>query len=144
MEGLSVSSTSLYCGLKGYWSSSRRRGYERLRKNHVEYKRLRFWKIKLSPRLKLKVKFRRFSPKRLLMNMRDGYVNMMMKMANTRCMSSGISGFDGGFGNRQLKEYDEKVLVEIYKSMIIAQGQLVPRNVAGAAKFRTQICANSN
>ncbi|MCD9646253.1 hypothetical protein HAX54_035971 [Datura stramonium] len=157
--GLSVSSsTSLYSGLKGYWRR-RRRGYERLNgsgrrtKNRIEYlsgegsrrKRRRFWKINLKPKLKLKLnlKLRRFSPKKLLLNMRDAYVNMMMKIANSRCMNSGISGFDSGFGMRQLKEYDEKVLVEIYKSMVMAQGQLIPCDAAGtaagAAKFGTQI-----
>ncbi|XP_060174683.1 uncharacterized protein LOC132605572 [Lycium barbarum] len=141
MERLSVS-TSL---------SSRRRGYEKLngsgrrRRNRVEYERRRFWKINLKPRLKLKLKLKRFSPKKLLLNMRDAYVNLMLKIANSRCMmSSRLSGFGGdynGFGVRQLKEYDEKVLVDIYKSMVIAQGQLVSRDPArtGAAKFGTEI-----
>ncbi|MCD7449833.1 hypothetical protein HAX54_001749 [Datura stramonium] len=141
--GLSVSSsTSLYSGLKGYWRR-RRRGYERLNgsgrrtKNRIEYlsgegsrrKRRRFWKINLKPKLKLKLnlKLRRFRRRNLLLNMRD----------------AGISGFDSGFGMRQLKEYDEKVLVEIYKSMVMAQGQLIPCDAAGtaagAAKFGTQI-----
>lgn len=158
--GLSVSSsTSLYSGLKGYWRR-RRRGYERLNgsgwrtKNRIEYlsgegsrrKRRRFWKINLKPKLKLKLnlnlKLRRFSPKKLLLNMRDAYVNMMMKIANSRCMNSGLSGFDNGFEMRQLKEHDEKVLVEIYKSLVMAQGQLIPHDAgaaAGAAKFGTQI-----
>lgn len=67
------------------------------------------------------------------MNVRDAYVNMMMKIANSKCMSSGVGG---GFGTRQLKEYDEKVLVQIYKSMIIAQGQLIGD---GDVKFGTPI-----
>ncbi|XP_059297991.1 uncharacterized protein LOC132050652 [Lycium ferocissimum] len=131
-------------------SWSRRRGYEKLngsgrrRRNRVEYERRRFWKINLKPRLKLKLKLKRFSPKKLLLNIRDAYMNLMLKIANSRCMSSGLSGFGGdynGFGVRQLKEYDEKVLVEIYKSMVIAQGQLVSRDRArtGAAKFGTEI-----
>ncbi|XP_049410892.1 uncharacterized protein LOC125874113 [Solanum stenotomum] len=146
--GLSVSTPSLYSGLKCYWKRRRRGGYERLngsgcrRKNRVGLGRGRFWKINLKPRPNLKL--RRFSPKKLLLNMRDAYVNMMMKIANSRCMSSGIGG---GFGTRQLKEYDEKMLVEIYKSMIIAQGQLVARDGvgvgvsagAGAVKFGTPI-----
>ncbi|KAK4351718.1 hypothetical protein RND71_031031 [Anisodus tanguticus] len=136
--------------------SSRRKGYERLngsgriRNNRVECKRRRFWKINLKPRLKLKLKLKlkRFSPKKLLLNVRDAYVNMMLKIAYSRCMSSGLSGFGGdysGFGMRQLKEYDEKVLVEIYKSMVMAQGQLVSRDrdrasaSAGAAKLGTEI-----
>ncbi|KAL3333817.1 hypothetical protein AABB24_030531 [Solanum stoloniferum] len=150
--GLSVSTPSLYSGLNCYWKRRRRGGYERLngsgcrRKNRVGLGRGRFWKINLKPRLKLSrncLKLWRFWPKKLLLNMRDAYVNMMMKIANSRCMSSGIGGFGSGFGTRQLKEYDEKVLVEIYKSMIIAQGQLVARDgvgvSAGAVKFGTPI-----
>ncbi|XP_009761358.1 uncharacterized protein LOC142179617 [Nicotiana tabacum] len=150
MEGLSVS-RNLYSGLKG-------KGYERLngagrrRKIRVEYlsgesskyKRGRFWKINLRPRLKLKLKLKRFSPKKLLLNMRDAYVNMMLKIANSRIMSSGgLTGDYGvnGFGMRQFKEYDEKMIVEIYKSMVIAQGQLVNHDAAAAAatKFGTEI-----
>ncbi|KAJ8552937.1 hypothetical protein K7X08_020330 [Anisodus acutangulus] len=72
--------------------------------------------------------------KKTKVNMRDAYVNMMLKIANSRCMSSGISdGNYKGFGMRQLKEYDEKVLVEIYKSMAMVQGQLVSRAGAGAS-----------
>ncbi|KAF3622137.1 putative kinesin-4-like [Capsicum annuum] len=147
MEGLSVSSTSMYSGLKGHWR--RTKGYERLNgsKNMAAYKSRRFWKINLKPKmkLKLKLKLKRFSPKKVLMNMRDAYVNMMMKVASSWCLSSGIGGLDNGFGMRQLKEYDQKVLVEFYKSMIVARGQLVPRHGAGVgvgvgdAKFDTQI-----
>ncbi|OIT22787.1 PREDICTED: uncharacterized protein LOC109217121 [Nicotiana attenuata] len=155
MEGLSVSK-NLYSGLKGYWRR-KRKGYERLsgagrrRKNRVEYlsteKKRRFWKINLRPRLKLNLKLKRFSLKKLLVNMRDAYVNMMLKIANSRVMSSG--GFGGltgdygvsGFGMRQFKEYDEKMIVEIYRSMVIAQGQLVNRDASAAAatKFGTEI-----
>lgn len=76
--------------------------------------------------------------------MRDAYVNMMLKIANSRIMSSGgLTGDYGvnGFGMRQFKEYDEKMIVEIYKSMVIAQGQLVNHDAAAAAatKFGTEI-----
>lgn len=72
--------------------------------------------------------------------MRDAYVNMMMKIANSRFMSTGLD-MNIGYGMRQLKEYDEKVLVEIYKSMIIAHGQVVHRHGVGAGdvKFGTQV-----
>ncbi|CAA0828243.1 Unknown protein [Striga hermonthica] len=90
MEGIS---TAVYRGIRGYW---RRKGYERLtggRKRKVRVVRLasdggdgparrrRFWRIKLSPRLRL-------------------------------------------------SEYDERMIVEIYKSIVVAQGQLVPRDAA--------------
>lgn len=141
MEGVSA---TVYKGIKGYWRS---KGYERLntggrkRKTRVvelgsaaegSARRRRFWRIKLTPRLKLKL---RFSPKKLLLGLRDAYVNMMMKIASTRMVGSGFGGgFSGdgvtGFGMRPIKEYDERMIVEIYKSIVMAQGQMVPRDAA--------------
>ncbi|KAL3652908.1 hypothetical protein CASFOL_002589 [Castilleja foliolosa] len=138
MEGVSK---SVYKGIKGYW---RRKGYKRLngggkRKLRVvqlgsadtgegSRRRRRFWRFKLTPRLKLKL---RFSPKKFLIRLRDAYVNMMMKIANSRVIGGGYPG-DGvmGFGLRPVKEYDERMIVEIYKSIVMAQGQLVPRDAA--------------
>ncbi|KAH6754828.1 hypothetical protein C2S53_019998 [Perilla frutescens var. hirtella] len=142
MEGVSA---TMYRGIRGYW---RRKGYERLnaagrrRKTRAvelgstaaggSERRRRFWRIKLTRRLKLKL---RFSPKKLMLGLRDAYVNMMMKIANTRMIGSGYGGgFPGdgvsGFGVRPVKEYDERMIVEIYKSIVVAQGQLVPRDAA--------------
>ncbi|KAL3648085.1 hypothetical protein CASFOL_009053 [Castilleja foliolosa] len=144
MEGVS---NSVYKGIKGYW---RRKGYERLgdgggRKRKVRTvklapsatgessrRRRRFWRIKLTPRLKLKL---RFSPKKFLIGLRDAYVNMMMKIGNSRVIGGGYGGGypgDGvmGFGLRPVKEYDERMIVEIYKSIVMAQGQMVPRDAA--------------
>ncbi|CAA2963869.1 Hypothetical predicted protein [Olea europaea subsp. europaea] len=136
---------TVYRGITRYW---RRKGYERLngsvtcrgRKSRAlelaavdgSSRRRRFWRIKLTPRLKLKL---RFTPKKFLCGLRDAYVNMMMKLANTRMISNGFSGRyagDGvtGFGMRPMKEYDERMIVEIYKSIMMAQGQLVPRDAA--------------
>ncbi|XP_009601543.1 uncharacterized protein [Nicotiana tomentosiformis] len=143
MEGVS---TRVYSGLKGYW---KRRGYKKLnRKNRpVELsaegsnsnRKRRFWKIKLTrPKLKLKLNFRRFSIKKLLIGLRDAYVNMMLRVANTRGLGGGYGGDYGGvagFGMRPIKEYDEKVLVEIYKSMM-AKGIIVPRDVAASASAK--------
>ena len=59
-----------------------------------------------------------------------------MGLANSRAMTmsasaSGYSGaFGGGFGRGQLKEYDEKMIVQIYKSLMMTQGQLVSRDAA--------------
>ncbi|KAL8544956.1 hypothetical protein ACS0TY_005239 [Phlomoides rotata] len=141
MEGVSVSA---YRGIKGYWrrKSSYNRFYTvgRKRKPRVVQlgaegsarRRRRSWRIKLTPRLKFNL---RFSPKKLLVGIRDAYVRMMMKMASSRVMSTGYgTGFGGdgvtGFGMRPIKEYDEKMIVEIYKSIVMAQGQLVPRDAA--------------
>ncbi|KAL6968582.1 hypothetical protein U1Q18_034383 [Sarracenia purpurea var. burkii] len=136
MEGVSA---TVYRGLKRYWR--RRRGYERIngtgrrRKNRVELgrsgggsgRRRRFWRIKITPKL-------RFSPKKFFVRIRDAYVNFMLRIADSRMISceygSFVDGSGGGFGRGELKEYDEKMIVEIYKSLVVAQGQLVPRDAA--------------
>ncbi|KAI8522633.1 hypothetical protein RHMOL_Rhmol13G0011300 [Rhododendron molle] len=156
MEGLSA---SLYNGVKGYW---RRRKYERLngatrrRKFTVvqlgrtggggSNRRRRFWKIKITPKL-------RFSPKKFLIGLRDAYVNFMLRIADASPAVSG--GYGGafvdnsfvGFGKGPLKEYDgkmiaqiyrrgpvtdydDKMIGQIYRSLVVAQGQLVPRDAA--------------
>nr|DAD18057.1 TPA_asm: hypothetical protein HUJ06_019519 [Nelumbo nucifera] len=48
---------------------------------------------------------------------------MMLGFTNSRVFNAGFSGggaFGAGFGfrRRPLKEYDEKVLIEIYKSLM--------------------------
>lgn len=138
MEGVTV---HVYKGIKGYW---RRQGYERInesggrrrrrKKNRVELavegtaRKRRFWNIRLIPRLKLKL---RFSPKKFVVGLRDGYVNFMTRLANSGFISTGVAGYTGGagmdgFGMRPLKEYDERMIIEIYKSLMMAQGQLIP------------------
>ncbi|KAK1316304.1 hypothetical protein QJS10_CPA05g00306 [Acorus calamus] len=150
MEGVSA---GIYRGIKGYW---RRRSYERLdgygrRRRRVQLAKLggensrrgggssdrrkgrRFWRIRVRPR------FRLASPRRILARLRDGYVKMMMAFANSRVFGGGggggISFYGGGggdfagFGRPVLKEYDEKVIVQIYKSLV-AQGQLLAREGA--------------
>ncbi|CAH8368585.1 unnamed protein product [Eruca vesicaria subsp. sativa] len=124
---------------KRYWR--RWRGYEKLdgsstpgrmsgkRVKMDPTRKKRFWRIKIMPKLRI---LRRASPKKLLVWLRDSYVSMMMRLANSRAVGS--SGYGGsGFGPpRQMKEYDEKVLVEIYKSILMAQaqGNLVQRDIA--------------
>ncbi|KAE8700943.1 F5K24.2-like protein [Hibiscus syriacus] len=135
MEGIS---TTVYKGLRGHW---RRRGYVQLngtsrggsRRSRVELggssRRRRFWKIRVKAKLRLQ------SPKKFFVWLRDAYVKMMLGIANSRAVS-GFGGAMGGhgisaFGKRPVKEYDEKMIVEIYKSLVMAQGQLVPREAAG-------------
>ena len=131
MEGLSA---SMYKGLRGYW---RRRGYEKLngsgrrRRARVELlgssRRRRFWRIKTAPKLR---RLRGSSPKKLLRWLRDWYVNMMLRLASSRAFTAGVAGgyggaaYDGigGFGRGPSKEYDEKVIVEIYKNVVMPQG----------------------
>ncbi|XP_027099157.1 uncharacterized protein LOC113763533 [Coffea eugenioides] len=149
MEGVTATA---YKGVKGYWM---RKGYEKLdgsgsrrRKRRVvelgaengSSRRRRFWRIRLTPRLKLKLRLR-FSPKKFILGLRDAYVNLMTKLASSRFVNSGVAGYPGegisGFGLRPLKEYDEKMIVEIYKSLVMAQGhQLVNPGVAVAVARR--------
>ena len=74
-------------------------------------------------------------------------MRMMMSLANSRVMTMGgaAGGFGGGgcggaigggFQRVPVKEYDEKMIVQIYKSLMMAQGQLVPRD---AAKLSSEI-----
>ncbi|XP_010259720.1 PREDICTED: uncharacterized protein LOC104599049 [Nelumbo nucifera] len=140
MEGVSA---SLYKGFRGYW---KRRKYERLdgagprRKTRVELagagsnRRRRFWRIRVTPKLRF---FHHLSPKKLLIRLRDAYVKMMLGFANSRVFSAGFGGGGAvgagfGFGRPSLKEYDEKVLIEIYKSLM-AQRQLVPQDAGRLA-----------
>ncbi|MED6221912.1 hypothetical protein PIB30_059319 [Stylosanthes scabra] len=147
MEGISV---SVCKGLKHCWNM--RRGYHRLNGSGRRRRRIaraelgsttrtrdtRFWRwrIKISP----KIRIRRIpSPKKMLIWLRDAYVRMMLGLANSRIMTSSTGfggpysvGFGGaggggpGFGPAKTKEYDEKVLVQIYKSFLMTQGQLIP------------------
>ncbi|XP_076896223.1 uncharacterized protein LOC143549119 [Bidens hawaiensis] len=102
--------TRVYRRVKGYWQ---RRRYERLGGNCSGLNRPRRIRIKLSKKLKL-----RYSLKKLLIRLRDGYVNMMMQMAS---MVAGTGGYGDGvdkFGMRPVKEYDEKLMIEMYKMPI--------------------------
>ncbi|KAG7561804.1 hypothetical protein ISN45_Aa05g031750 [Arabidopsis thaliana x Arabidopsis arenosa] len=97
-------------------SSGRRKG-KRIKMDPTRKKR--FWRIKIVPKLKI---LKTASPKKFLVWLRDSYVKMMMRLANSRVVGS--SGYGGsGFGSGQMKEYDEKMLVEIYKSILMAQAQ---------------------
>ncbi|KAJ6680119.1 hypothetical protein OIU79_019766 [Salix purpurea] len=137
MEGVSA---TMYTKMKGYW---RRRGYERIngsgwirRNQPVELgsggstsrrrRRRRFsLRIKIKPKLKI---LKMSSPKKFFVWLRDAYVKMMLGLANSRAI--GTSGFGDSFGARPVKEYDEKMIIQIYKSLVVAQGQLVPRDAA--------------
>lgn len=128
MEGISVKA---FRGLKSYW---KKRGYERLgvsdrrSSDAVEEastssrRRRRFsWRIKIKPRVKLQKLIR--APKSFLIWLRDAYVKMMMRFANSRVCSAASYGGTGvgTFGIRPLKEYDQKLIVEIYKSVLLSQ-----------------------
>ncbi|KFK35434.1 hypothetical protein AALP_AA5G283900 [Arabis alpina] len=129
---------------KRYWR--RWRGYEKLDGSSSETnpsrkkankrvkmdptRKKRSWRIKIVPKLRI---LKTASPKKILVWIRDAYVKMMMRLANSRVIgASGGYGGGSGFGSVQMKEYDEKMLVEIYKSILMAQaqGNLVHRDAA--------------
>ncbi|KAF8045567.1 hypothetical protein N665_4702s0002 [Sinapis alba] len=137
-----------------YWQKSR--GYERLdhgsakkeksdRGRNVKRvkfdpstRKRRFWK-RIVPKLRV---LKRASPKKLLTWLRDAYVNMMLRLANSRVIESSSYGYgEYGYGSvlASSREYDEKKLVEIYKSMLMAQGSLlhcdVPKLSADSIKL---------
>ncbi|KAG2309690.1 hypothetical protein Bca4012_081344 [Brassica carinata] len=107
-----------------YWRRSR--GYERLdgsanKSNLDPTRKRRFWRrIRIVPKLRV---LKKTSPKKFLTRLRDSYVNMMLRVA-----SSGASQY-GYRSSLASREYDEKKLVEIYKSMLMAQRTLVHRDV---------------
>ncbi|XP_031486251.1 uncharacterized protein LOC116254808 [Nymphaea colorata] len=121
VEGVSA---VLYRSIKRYW---RRRHYERLDGSASSRRRVRFttaggrrrWRIKLPSR------FRIASPRKILMRLRDGYTRMMLRLASSSAFVGGQAlGYSDPFGAPPLKEYDEKVMVEIYKSLA-EQGRFV-------------------
>ena len=73
------------------------------------------------------------SPKKMLVWLRDAYVGMMMRLANSRAMTSmnysgaAVTGFGGGRGS--MKEYDEKMIIQMYKSLILSHSHLVPADI---------------
>ncbi|KAF7848074.1 hypothetical protein BT93_L2320 [Corymbia citriodora subsp. variegata] len=144
---------NLYRAMRSYW---RRRGYKRLagpgsRRQDREdrgsapggarrRRRRSSWRVKVAPRVKL-LRLAA-SPRRFFIWLRDAYVKMMLGFASSGMLGSGFgygygAGFSigdaraAGFGRAPAKEYDQKMLVEIYKSMLAAQGQLAPPGEAG-------------
>lgn len=121
-------------GLKGYW---RKRGFTYSRLSHPKPSTVvlgsdtsatastsrgkRFFRI---PR-RIRFLKRIGSPKRWLAYLRDAYVRMMLRLASSASLGYGYSGADVAFGPQKWKEYDEKMLVEIYKQ-VLSQGAIVP------------------
>lgn len=134
-------------GLKRYWN---RRGYGRLygsRRRRMNKAKLggqgrskRSWRVKITRKLRLIL-----SPKKLLIRLRDAYVNLMLRIENSNMMMMSRGGFGDStsFGGRgPLKEYDEKMIIEIYKSMVVAQGLMVSRDAPNSVV--TQIGLSSS
>ncbi|KAI3996739.1 hypothetical protein MKX01_041039 [Papaver californicum] len=140
MEGISVSA---YKCLRGYW---RRKGYQRVngskqrcRNNNVEglerrtpssnRPRRRFtWRIKITrPKLRFFRVNYSLNAREVFKRFRDAYVRLMVSFAKSTVFINGFSGGGSGssvgYGLGKPHQYDEKTMVEIYKSML-AQGQL--------------------
>ncbi|KAK1428150.1 hypothetical protein QVD17_16978 [Tagetes erecta] len=127
----------MYKGVKRYW---RRRGYRRLSPATATTNELRSsnrktwsWKIRMPRRLKIKLRFK-FNPKKFIARVQDAYVRMMMRVANLPAVSSGaIAGYGGGdigqFGMRAVKEYDEKMIIQMYNSLVMRQPHLMALDV---------------
>lgn len=142
MAGASATSTRKG-GIKAYW---KHRGYDRLDAAAAQRRpalataelgaggkapatagRRRGWRVRrrgLGRRL-----LRALSPRRLLARLRDAYVNAMLRLASSAAVGYGSAPFCAAsepFARpRPLKEYDEKVLVEMYRS-ILARGGVIP------------------
>ncbi|XP_076934768.1 uncharacterized protein LOC143601176 [Bidens hawaiensis] len=117
MEGLTA---KVYNGVSSYW---RTRGYRRLGgpEKHSGRPRRRMWRVRLNRRLKLKLPK---SPRKIFISLRDAYVNIMMKLANTSVVRGRtVTGYNAdGFG-KTIKEYDEKIIIEICKNLAIRQNR---------------------
>ncbi|CAL1397537.1 unnamed protein product [Linum trigynum] len=147
MEGISP---TVYTKMKRYW---RRQGYRRIhggsssatstRIEQVELgggrrRRRMTWRIKIKPKLKFLHKLS--SPKKFFIWLRDAYVRMMLGFANSAGGGMvGAAGYGGdgvsSFGRRAVKEYDEKMILQIYKSLVMAESnshQLAPSGGGGA------------
>ncbi|KAK4273249.1 hypothetical protein QN277_021689 [Acacia crassicarpa] len=105
MKGVSG---SVVKGWRDYWS---RRGYRRLNE-----RRRRRWRM----RMRMRIRIARIpgGAKKMVVWLRDAYMRMMMGLA-----VSGVRGMSGadaavGFGNPSVKEYDRKMILHIYNSLL--------------------------
>ncbi|KAK9057233.1 hypothetical protein SSX86_022068 [Deinandra increscens subsp. villosa] len=118
-------------GKLGY-SWRRRGGYRRLDevvRSKEEGRGKWSWKIRMPRKMKLRrLKFI-ISLKKVIGRVHDAYVRMMIRVANSPVVIRGggvIGGYGGGvegqqlqFGMRPMKEYDEKMIIQMYNSLVI-------------------------
>ncbi|GJM88353.1 hypothetical protein PR202_ga04407 [Eleusine coracana subsp. coracana] len=139
-------------GIKAYWKS---RGYDRVDAADAQRRprlptaelgdgrsvpspaprrRRRGWRVR--PRGLGRRVLRALSPRRLLARLRDAYVNAMLRLASSAAVAGyGAAGDPFAPPPRPLVreyQYDEKALVEIYRS-ILARGEAAP--VVAAARL---------
>ncbi|KAJ8636346.1 hypothetical protein MRB53_010613 [Persea americana] len=130
--------------VKRYW---RRRKYKRIeqhgssRGKRAKVERLgrnrrRKWtfRVKFTPRVRSLSRLI-ISPKKLLILLRDKYVKMMLTLAQSTSAFRGGEDHNKlvmGLGNRPLKEYDNTMVLQFYKSLmaqdkLINSGEIVQR-----------------
>ncbi|GMJ01331.1 hypothetical protein like AT2G47485 [Hibiscus trionum] len=147
MEGISV---TVYKSLKHYW---KRKGYVKLNGCSTGARRSKVVKLgstrRRRRRIRVKAKLRIVpSPKKLFVWLRDAYVKMMQGLANSRVVvNTGYGGAIGDrnvatFGKRPVKEYGGRMIADIYKSLAMAQGQLLPREAGNLSS--AIICQRRN
>ncbi|KAG8052077.1 hypothetical protein GUJ93_ZPchr0001g32145 [Zizania palustris] len=132
-------------GINAYW---KRRGYYRLDAAAAQRRatlptaelgggrggnggttarRRRGWRVRRGFGRRL---LRALSPRRWLVRLRDAYVSAMLRLASSPAVGYGAgapycaAGPEAFALPRQLKEYDEKVLVEIYRSILARGGPI--------------------
>ncbi|XP_078445120.1 uncharacterized protein LOC144714276 [Wolffia australiana] len=116
-------------GLEGYW---RRRKYQRLHGEGGRKKRTlrrRLFRIKISPALAF-LRRRANAPRRFLVFLRDAYVKLMLRLANSAAVASaggfgyyGLAAAAPVFGRPAMREYDDKTILRIYKRLL-AEGKI--------------------
>ncbi|WVZ71397.1 hypothetical protein U9M48_019994 [Paspalum notatum var. saurae] len=103
--------------------------------------RRRGWRVRRGAQLGRRL-LRALSPRRWLVRLRDAYVSAMLRLASSPavgygagapfCATTATRGVAFARPGAQLKEYDEKMLVEIYRSILARGGpRPVPLAVAG-------------
>lgn len=112
-------------------------------------RRRRGWRVRrgqLGRRL-----LRALSPRRWLMRLRDAYVSAMLRLASSPAVGYGAgapfcatathgAAAAAAFARpAQLKEYDEKVLVEIYRSILARGGPLAGAPAAATLRLPTAV-----
>ncbi|KAJ8749431.1 hypothetical protein K2173_025475 [Erythroxylum novogranatense] len=127
-----------YFRRKNWYETIHRSGRRRISQVQLgtNQRKKRPWKIKIKLKLKLRLK-----PKKFFGWLRDSYVNMMLGLSRSQVVNSGYCGpvedGTGRLGARPIKEYDQKMLIDVYKSMLQERGvQMMARNnVATTTRF---------
>lgn len=104
-------------------------------------RRCRGWRVRRG-QLRRRL-LRALSPRRWLMRLRDAYVSAMLRLASSPAVGYGAGqpycGTAAFARPAQLKEYDEKALVEIYRSILARGGPLAGAPAAATLRLPTAV-----